>query len=304
MRVIYKRTLQETLRLSFLILTLVAGFLGGLAVGRGSTYEVPTSYDYHLNSSLIMQHFVAFFLVCGVVLMVIVSACGSGLIAGEVHEGTFRILVAKPNSRTTILLAKVLGMLTGSIILMVLGISTMYLTTILSGSLDAPIAKAMLAYFPGYLLYGAIVTLFFGSLSTLLSCIAKKRVVALLPMLLIIALVLIVPVVLRIVLMLKNIDPTKLGYVDLNYHFGSIFRWCMDLCGGITGTSGQLEVPTLLMNIFKQTSIDRDLTRTYDYGFITTNNNTVPVMILLCVYGGLTVINYLASFAIIRKKDV
>ena len=304
MRVIFKRTLQETLRLVFLILMLAAGVIGGLVLGKNSTfYDIP-SYDHYLNSCLIMQHMVAFFLVCGAAIMVIVSAVGSGLIAGEVHEGTFRILVSKPNSRMSILLGKVLGMLIGSLMLLIIGISSMLLTELLIGKYDKPIAETLLSYAPGYLLYGAIVLLFFSSLATLLSCIAKKKVIAFLPMLLVMILVLILPLVLRIIMMIRGGQSSIITYIDPNYHFGSIFKWCMDLCGGIQGTSEQLELPTILMNIYKQVSIDRDLSRTNLSGTITLDNTAVPVMLLLTVYGALTVINYLVSFLIIRRKDV
>ena len=304
MRVIFKRTLQETLKLSFLILMLAAGILGGVVISRMYSYRTAPAFDYFLNNCLIIQHLAVFFLICGAVLMVIVSAVGSGLIAGEVHEGTFRILVAKPNSRMSILLGKVLGMLFGSILLMVMGISALYLSEFLFGSYDGPIVTAMLSYFPAYLLYGGIVTLFFSALAVFLSCITKKKVIALLPMLLIMILVLVLPMILRIIMMLGGKQSNWMPFADLNYHFGSIYKWCLDLFGGIHGTSEQLELPTILLNIYKQTNVDRDLSRTFEYGVITTNNMAVPVNILLCVYGGLAVILYILSFAIIRRKDV
>ena len=306
MRVIFKRTLQETLKLSFLIIMLAAGVLGGLFLGANSIYDsawIPP-FEYQLNSSLIMQHMVAFFLVCGAALMIIISSAGSGLIAGEVHEGTFRILVSKPNSRMSILAGKILGMMIGTLILLVMSLSAMFLAEFIYAKPDSEIVNSLLSYAPGYLLYGAIVMLFFSSLATLLSCIVKKKVIAFLPMLLIMIIVLVLPMVLRIILMLRGSISTTLSYVDLNYHFGSLFKWCMGFCGGINGTSEQLELPTILMNIYKQASIDRDLSRTYEWGSITMDNKTVPVFILLCVYGALTVINYLASFTIIRRKDV
>ena len=305
MGVILKRTLQETLRLSAVIVSLAAGLLGGFVLARaGATDSVPAFANY-LNSRLIEQHTTVFFLICGAMLMVIVSAVGTGLIAGEVHEGTFRILVAKPNSRVSILLGKVLGMLIGSLMLMVMSLSARYFMNYICGNYDGNIFKGLLAYFPAYLLYGLIVTLFFSSLAVLLSCVAKKRVIALLPMLVVMIIVLVLPLVVRLVLSLKGgAGLDKLSFVDLNYHFGSLFRWCTEFSGGIKGTSNQLEIPTLLMNIFTQKAIDPDIAHTTNSGVLTTINNAVPATVLLIVYGALTVINYVASFAIIRRKDV
>ncbi len=305
MGVILKRTLQRTLGLSAVIISVLAGILGGFVLARSAEIMNVPAFGYYLNQRLIEQHTTVFFLICGVLLMVIVSAVSTGLIAGEVHEGTFRMLVAKPNSRMSILLGKILGMLIGALMLMVMSLSAMYLMNYVCGSYDGNIFGALLSYFPGYLLYGLIVTLFFSSLAVLLSCVAKKRIIALLPMLLVIILVLVLPLVVRLVLSIRgSFSLDALGYVDLNYHFGSIFRWCMEPFGGINGTAGQLEIPTMLMNIFRQTPIDPDLAHSPNSGVITTVNNMIPAGIVLTVYLALTVINYTASFAIIRRKDV
>ena len=116
---------------------------------------------------------------------------------------------------------------------------------------------------------------------------------------------LVLPLVVRLVLSLRGgAGLDKLAFVDLNYHFGSMFRWCTEFFGGIKGTSGQLEIPTLLMNMFKQTAIDPDIAHQTNGAVLTTVNDTIPVTVLLGVYGALTVANYAASFAIIRRKDV
>jgi len=306
MFVILKRTLKETLKLWTVILTAAAAVLGGFITGNSSQmYGIRGTFESNLNRLLMMQHMVIFFLVYGVVLMVIVSSTGAGLIAGEVHEGTFRILVAKPNSRMSILLGKVLGMLFGTVLLMVLGLAAFFTAQFSFGQYDGNIMTGMMAYIPGYLLYGAITALIFSSMAVLLSCIAKKRMIALLPMLLMIVLILGVPLVLRIIMSIRGGQPNSvMSLIDPNYHFGSMFRWCMDLCGGIHGTSNQLDLAAMLMNIFKQLPIDQDIARDFGAGSIAVVNNTVPVNIILAVYLGIAVVNYLASFLIIRRKDV
>ena len=102
------------------------------------------------------------------------------------------------------------------------------------GKLDGNLVSGLLSYAPAYLLYGTIVTLFFSSLGVLLSCIAKRKVVALLPLLAIMIVTLGLPIVFRIVMEFASVEMNPiLSLVDLNYHFSSIFRWCCDLCGGI-----------------------------------------------------------------------
>lgn len=306
MFVILKRTLQETLRLWTVLLTLAAGVAGGYIIGTvGASYNT-TIYDNLLDRMLMMQHLVVFFLTYGVILMGVISAIGAGLIAGEVHEGTLRILAAKPNSRMGILLGKVLGLITGTILLMVMGLAALLASETFFGTFDINIWRGMMAYVPAYLLYGAIVMLFFSSLATLLSCLAKKRLVAMLPMLLLMILVLGLPVIIRVVSMGMGRGGASgiLAYADLNYHFGCIYKWCLDFCGGIHGNSGILELPTMLLNIFKQFTVDKDITRTQNYNVLTVENDLLRPLTVVTVYAGLTLFNYITSFLVMRRKDV
>ena len=307
MKVIIKRTLEETLRITSILLVILAGVAGGYVVGINCNHSSTVAFTRYLNECLIIQHMAVFFLINGAILMIIVSSIASGLIAGEVHEGTIRLLVAKPNSRRSILLGKIIGMLTGCIILMLLGLGVFFVTESYFGQFDGNIQAGLLAYLPAYILYGLIVIAFFSSLATLLSCLVKKKVMALLPMLFLMICILALPVIIRVVLMFSNQDgyPSPLLYgVDVNYHFGSLFKWCCDFCGGINGTSSQLNMPALLLNIFKSMDIDRDITRVRQTSSMLLQNNIIPVTVLLIVYGGLTVFNFVSSFALISRKDV
>lgn len=305
MKVIIKRTLEETLRIPAVILVIAAGLAGGYIAGRAGNITSVPAYVNYLNERLLVQHLAVFFLINGVILMGIVSSVGSGLIAGEVHEGTIRLLVSKPNSRRTILLGKVLGMLGGSVILMILGLSTFYLTETLKGQFDGNIMMDLLCYFPAYIMYGLIVTFFFSSLAVLLSCLAKKRIIALLPMMFLIIAIMAIPVIVRVVLMIanKSYPSDLLYYADVNYHFGSLFRWCCDFYGGIKGTTSQLQMPTILMGIFQEVALDKDVTHVQNSAMMLANN-VIPKLVIVIMYGVLTVFNYAASFSIISRKDV
>ena len=193
MKVIIKRTLEETLRISSIILVILAGVAGGYVVGINCNHSNATTFVKYLNECLIIQHMAVFFLINGAILMIIVASIASGLIAGEVHEGTIRLLVAKPNSRRSILLGKIIGMLTGCIILMLMGLGVFFLTESYFGNFDGNVQAGMLAYFPAYIMYGLIVIAFFSSLATLLSCLVKKKVIALLPMLFLMICILALP---------------------------------------------------------------------------------------------------------------
>lgn len=306
MKVIFKRTLEETLKISSIIIVIAASALGGYILARNSGYSTVPAFQYYLNGILIRQHVVVFFLVNGAVLMTIVSSISSGLVAGEVHDGTLRILITKPNSRSTILMAKILGMITGCSILMFLGLTVLYISELMFGNFDGNIVKGLLHYLPAYIIYGYIVMFFFSSLGVLLSCVAKRKVIALLPLLVIVIMILGLPIIVRITMELSGNGgmASKVYAVDMNYHFGSMFRWCCDLFGGIHGTSNQLDITSILMNTFSTMTIDMDLTRSDSSSSLTVANEVIPAIYILIVYLLLICINYVSSFIIIRKKNV
>ncbi len=306
MKVIFKRTLEETLRIISVLLMIVAGAAAGVILGINTQYNgLPNAFEYYQNTCLIRQHVAVFFLVNGAALMVIVSNIGSGLIANEVHEGTMRILAAKPNSRITILAGKVLGMLTGSILLMGLSLAVMFGCEIAFGYFDGNIANGLLSYLPAYLMYGGMVILVFSSIAVLLSTVMKRKILAVLPMLLLIIMTLGLPIILRVTGMISGEQAFSLpAPVDFNYHFGLMFRWCCDRFGGINGTSNQLDIVAILMNIMHSEVIDGDLTRSMEQITIMKANNALSASVVTAVYMIISLLAYAGSFLIIRKKNV
>jgi hypothetical protein len=114
-----------------------------------------------------------------------------------------------------------------------------------------------------------------------------------------------IPVIVRVVLMIanKSYPSDLLYYADVNYHFGSLFRWCCDFYGGIKGTTSQLQMPTILMGIFQEVALDKDVTHVQNSAMMLANN-VIPKLVIVIMYGVLTVFNYAASFSIISRKDV
>ncbi len=304
MKTIYRRTLVDTLRVPAVILMLLAGLGGGYVLARSIELSSVPAYLSFLNRCLVRQHLVVFFLINGAMLFILLVSVCSGLIAGEVHEGTFRILVSKPNSRIAILVAKVLGMFTGMVLLMILGLSSMYAVELLMGNLDGNIIRDLLKYFPGYMLYGVIAGFFLSSLSVLISTVAKKKVIALLPMLAVILLILALPVILRVVVMISGKEiPWYLNFLDLNYHFALMFKWCCELFGPVGGSGSQLEILSILMNLFTSKRVDMDIIRQWG-GSLYAANDALPSLAVLMVYMILGLINYLGSVLIINNKNV
>ena len=69
MKVIFRRTLEESLRIPAIIISILAGVLAGVALGRTANYNTIPAFSYYMNALLIRQHMAVFFLINGVVLM-------------------------------------------------------------------------------------------------------------------------------------------------------------------------------------------------------------------------------------------
>ena len=298
MKVIIKRTLQETLKPLTIIFVAVASFIGGSMLRFDDEIVRAPAFTAFLNERLMEQHLIMFFLINGLVLMALAASFSSGLIASEEHEGTLRILVTKPHSRIQILAAKIIGMWIGIMLLMIFGIFLTIGVEMILSNMDGNIMKGLLTYVPGYILYGIIVTLFFSSLGTLLSCVAKRKVLALIPLMVIMIVVLGIPIVARMIS-----GSGSMGIFDMNYHFGSMYLWCLERCGPVTGDYGTMQIFMILTNALDVVYEDIDITHGNMVQTIV-KNNTISVLLLLVAYVLISAANYAGSFLIIRKKNI
>ena len=58
MKVIFRRTLEESLRIPAIIISILAGVLAGVALGRTASYNTIPAFSYYMNALLIRQHMV------------------------------------------------------------------------------------------------------------------------------------------------------------------------------------------------------------------------------------------------------
>jgi len=304
MKHILTRTLETTIKKSTIILSIIVGIIAGAiisSIAKGSS----EAFESFLNGLLIYQHLFVFFLINGIILICICISNASGLIANEIHEGTFRLLIAKPNSRTEILFAKIIGTIVGCIILMTLSLLSYYSAIYLLSDIDPNIMNELMAYLPSYLLYGLFVIIFFTSLSTLLSCVFKKKITALLPMLFITIVMLGVFPIFRLVSIISGNSLTQaISFIDINYHFAIVFKACVDLTGEIKGTTETYMILSYLMGIFKVATVDQDFTRTgFGESIIITNDLVKPIVSLIS-YLFISIVAIASSFVVIKRKDI
>ena len=305
MKNIYSRTLETTVTKPLIVLSVLIAILGEILTESFGPNSYSGDYYSVISQSLLAQHTVMFLLICGAWLMIMVISTSTGLISSEVHEGTFRLLVAKPNTRKQILLAKIAGAFTGQVILLLLTIFVYYGALFFNAKMSAEIYKQMIHYMPGYILYGITVIIIFLGLSTLLSCIFRKKITAMLPLIAVVVIMIAFFPIQRLISGLSGKSLSALiSLVDVNYHFGLIFKFYMNMFGGIYGKTERLEILAYLTNMFSSTRVDKDFIReSYSSSYVT-DNNTLNMYAVTLTYLILSALIYVGSFAIIKKKDV
>lgn len=304
---VYKRTLARSLKPIHIIIAALIGLACGNIVPNICKYYSVPAFDAIVNETTLVQHAIVFAGITGVWLMTYIANISSGLIADEVHEGTLRMLLAKPNSRMAVLTGKLLASLTATMLLLTLSL-VCYGLGLSTNISDGNYLSELLKYIPAYLLYGFIVTLFFTSLGLLLSCILKRSLFA---QLLIMALMIIVVMAFPLARIINDLTISGIYsnriiyYLDINYHFGTIYRYCIEMVDSIKGDSEYLTLFSYFTNMFMMAPLDGDITLSPSYENTTLLlSDYIPSVVIFVGYAVLTVTNYLVSFRLFKKKNV
>ncbi|MDI9540009.1 MAG: ABC transporter permease subunit [Bacillota bacterium] len=299
---VFSRTLETTLKkISIIVSALVGALVGAIIISAGKNSQGMSVYHVLLENNLILQHLLIFFVINGFLLMILTISNASGLVASEIHEGTFKLLAAKPNSRSQILLGKILGTIAGLTILLLVSLLSYFSTIVIAHRIDGNVIREMISFFPAYFLYGVFVILLFTGVATLLSCVFKRKLTAMLPLLVVVVVALGFFPIQRFMASIRGTSiVTAIKYIDLNYHFALVFKFFVEMIETIKPD----EVLAYLMNLFSVRMLDSDVTRIEWGGKILSANDSLSVLPVILFYGAITVVSYISSFAIIEKKDI
>lgn len=303
MRKIFERTFQTTLKLVNIIVCFVVALICGLIISVVYYYGSFASFTGILNDIVALQNIIFFFVLTGILLMVVTISTFTGLIAGEVHEGTIKLLATKSNSRIEILLAKVLGGFAGMTVLLVEIIMVYFATINISGVFDSNILLELAKYIPSYFLYGLFIVFNFGALATLLSCIFKKKVLALLPLLAFSIIIVSYYPMIRTALDLLNEGGSFSALFDFNYQLALIFKSCISIVGPIKGNEEQLMMYSYFTKLFVTKVVDNDISKN-TYEILIVENNALNCYVTLAAYLLISIGCYVGSIFIFKKKDL
>ncbi len=302
MKNIFTRSLETTVTKVSIILFILAGAVMGYILNKNICYAGdPGAYVETLNNALELQHIFMFLGLEGVLLMLVVASNSTGMIATELHEGTFKLLAAKPNSRSQILFGKMAGVFVGSVLLLGLGLTAYYSSIIALGCIDGVLLKDLIRYLPAYFVYGLIIIVVIEALGTLLSCLFRKKIGALLIMIAFIIVTFGFFTIMRFILaFMSKGTSSAIALVDFNYHFALIFKMCVESVDKISGS----QIIGVLTNLFGSVVLDPDVAR-QEWGMTMYVENTMfSSYAVLAAYLAASLMAYVGSFVIIRKKDI
>lgn len=303
MKHIISRTMETTIKKFTILLFMATGIATAVILNNNFAIDISLPFAQYLQEILVAQHLIMFF-AGGNITMLTIASSASVMIAGEADEGTLRLLVAKPNSRLQILVAKVIGVIISMVILYSMFIGCYFGYISLFSVFEGTIVNEMCAFMPGYFLYGLVVIFVFTALSTFITVFAKKKIVAILPVLAVIIIIVGLFPILRLVSGLSGTaSGASVDLVDLNYHMSLIFKTCLSPFGKIEGSSSAVTVMMFLNKLFAVTTADADIVGEF-YSSSVVEYNSLSAMTVLASYLGISFVLLITSMLVMRRKDV
>ncbi|MBS5115571.1 MAG: ABC transporter permease subunit [Erysipelotrichaceae bacterium] len=304
MKPIFKHTFLRMFKRVPIILSVLVSLIAGWFMAKDYNKVIlrQPSFDYINERMIVLFCVISFVMITGIVLCIIVANTSSGLFANEIHEGTLRLLVAKPIKRSSLVLGKILGTILGGVVYSVSSLIIVLAITCLFTSIDQNIVLNLIKYAIAISLYGAFLTAFVGSVGSFLSTCFKKKVPALLILVGVGFFAYAIFPIMRLFLTQKY-PSLNLSYIDINFHLGIIFNQFIELVGGLQGTTNQIDLFNFFTGLFKTVSIDSDITLN-DAGSLYTLNQSINHIVVLVSYSLISVGLYALTFKQMAKKDI
>lgn len=303
MKHIFNQTFTKMFTKVITLLIVLSNILIGYVLSseyKGVIQRMPT-FDYLSSRMAVLFALLSFVIVSGLVLWIVASNTSSGLFASELHEGTMRLILSKPISRSELVIGKVGAMMAGSMVYLVISFAVLLGSFCLFAFPDMDITLHLLKYAFVMLFYGLFMTLFVGSVGSFLSTCFKKKVPALL---ILVSIGFLVFGVIPIIRLMAGEAYLKyhLYYFDMNYHFGLIFNLFISPFGQVTTSASQLEMFTAFTNIYTRVPLDRDIVLG-TMGMYQVNH-TINQTFIVSIYSILTAILYGLTYQRMKVKDI
>lgn len=305
MKVVLHKTFEKMFKKIPVFSTLVIGTLLGFLLASQYKQQVSNMASFQATSQhmMVLYSLLAFLAIVGVFIWVVCANGATGLFASEIHEGTLRLLISKEISRKELVLGKISGMLLGSMGFIILIFASLLFAFTLFSGVDSDMMTMLLKCTVVYMAYGVVVIFIVGGIGTFLSTCFKKKVPAILILVILGALVFGILPIVRIILLETGIyNKWNLQFIDINYHLAMIFNQFLDWIGGLSSNQGQLGMYSVFTNAYVYTSPDIDVT--FNTNNVYALNQALHGIVVTAVYLGTTILLYVLSFRKMERKDI
>lgn len=303
MKVVLNKTLRNMFKplimgIYFALCILITVFI---IIANKENNSIMVTIPEYIESLRVAYSSFVFLYLGGVGLVILIMLFGLDIFATEEYEGTMRILVAKPVSRSSIILGKIFGLLIGSFIYYVSSILLSVTIFSLFIGIDKDAFLGFIKIIPSFILYGIFVIIIFSSLSALLSSLFKKKIPSIIIfVILILGIYGIFPIV-RIITIQQNIYfSNNLQLVDVNSHLGNVFM------STIEQGKEENEIYNYSLNWFTGRYItdfnDPDVDVS-NYNLMK-KNDSININVVMLVYLTLSILFFAFTYDRMIKKDI
>lgn len=300
MKVLFSKTFIKMFKIiPVSVCILVSGIFGILlAKEYHSLMNAKLTYYACGQNILIFYALLAFVLLAGMLIWLICANYSSGLFAGEIHEGTLRLLLAKKISRLELVIGKVGGVLAGSVVYLLLAFSAFLVVFIFLSGVEQDILMMIMGATIMFIIYGVVLIFIIGGLGTFLSSCFKKKVPGILILVILATLIFgIIPFMRIFLIQFGKCDTFHLYLFDINYHLSLIFN---QFLRGFDAGLSDLSLFSMFTNLYSYGVTDFDLGVRSMYSFNDILNSGIITFIYLAMASGL----YVLSYYKMAKKDI
>lgn len=310
MKSIYLQTLKRLFRPLNMIIYYLVMLVASVGVSLFLRYGISNG-EMNLQGMVIstkaLIYILAFVWLTGMPFIVNLVAHGTGLFATEEYEGTMVLLVSKPVSRTQIVSGKLLALITSCLFHQAAALILTYSVISAFSGVDPDVLTMLLSVFPGIMLYGLFVTLFFTSIAGAMSTIFRKKVGAIVISLVFVFITFAVFPIVRSVLQSFDIYEKYFIYIfDVNYHFGTVFNSAVGLFTSVAMPREILSILGAFTGTYVPVSVDPDISALDVNSFRNSyaQADFINIIVLLAVYSAVMVVLYFFTYRRMNRKDI
>ena len=301
MRVVLNKTLRNMYKPTLVIIYFMIVLFFTVIISISNLKNNSLSIINQIEQIKITYSIFNYLFLSGVGLILLIMIFGLDIFATEEYEGTMRILIAKPVSRKSIIMGKILGILIGIFIYYISSLIISFALYSLILGLDKDVFVGVINIIPSFIIYSLFIIVIVTSLTTILSSVFRKKTPAIVIfILLILGIYGVLPIIRSITIETGDYQKANFQYFDINAHLGNTYMYLIE------GGKEENELGDNMLSLFTSryffNSNDPDISS--DGTMLLQKNDTINVPIVITIYMLISSILYYISYNIMTKKDI